>query len=177
MLKLIKARLEGAKGVWLEELPGVLWAYKTTARTPTRETPFKLAFGTEAVIPAEIGVASLRQAHCDEGLNNGELRLSLDCLAEVREEAALRMARYPKKKMQKYYNHRVKLKRFNPDDMVLQKVSQAMRDPAQGKLVPTWKGPYKVVHYSRRGSYYLKDLEGNPLPRPWNVEHFKKYYH
>ena len=35
LLKLIKARLEGAKGVWLEELPRVLWAYRTTARTPT----------------------------------------------------------------------------------------------------------------------------------------------
>ena len=30
LLKLIKARLEGAKGAWPEELPSVLWAYKTT---------------------------------------------------------------------------------------------------------------------------------------------------
>ena len=30
LLKIIKARLEGAKGVWPDELPGVLWAYKTT---------------------------------------------------------------------------------------------------------------------------------------------------
>ena len=92
MLKLIKARLEGAKGTWPEELPGVLWAYRTTARTPIGETPFKLAFDIEVVSPAEIGVSSLRQAHYDEGTNNDELRLNLDCLAEVREEAALRMA-------------------------------------------------------------------------------------
>ena len=50
--------------------------------------------------------------------------------------------------------------------MELQKVSQATRDPAQGKLGPTWDGPYKVIRYLRRGSYYLKDLNGNPLPRP-----------
>ena len=97
-----------------------------------------MAFDTEAVIPAEIGVSSIRHAHYDEGTNNDELRLSLDCLAEVRDEVALRMARY-QQKMQKYYNQRVKLKRFNPDDMVLRKVSQATRDPAQGKLGPTWK--------------------------------------
>ena len=97
MLRLIKAQLEGAKGVWPEELPGVLWAYRTTARTPTEETPFKLAFGTEAVIPAKIGDSSLRQAHFDEGTNNDELRLSLDCLAGVKDEAALRMARYQQK--------------------------------------------------------------------------------
>ena len=60
--------------------------------------------------------------------------------------------------------------------MVLRKVSKATWDPAQGKLGPTWEGPYKVVCYSRRGSCYLKDLNDNPLPHPWNVEHLKKYY-
>ena len=146
-------------------MPGVLWAYRPTARTPTGETPFKLAFDTEVVTPAEIGVTSFRQAHYDEGKNNDKLRLNLDCLAKVRDEAALRMAWY-QQKMKKYYNQRVKLKRFNLDDMVLRKVSQATRDPAQGKLGPTWEGRYKVVYYSRQGNYYLKDLEGNPLPCP-----------
>ena len=51
-----------------------------------------MAFGIEAVILVEIGVFSFRQAYYDEGTNNDELRLSLDCLAEVRDGAALRMA-------------------------------------------------------------------------------------
>ena len=34
LLKIIKTRLEGAKGIWLEELSSILWAYWTTARTP-----------------------------------------------------------------------------------------------------------------------------------------------
>ena len=153
----------------------VLWAYWTTARTLTRETPFKLAFDTKAVIPVKVGVSSLRRAHYDEGINNDELRLNLDCLPKVRDKAILRMARY-QQKMAKYHNQRLKLRRFNPDDMVQQKVSQATKDPAQGKLGPTQEGPYKVVRYSRRGSYYHKDLNDNPLPHLWNVEHLKKYY-
>ena len=56
LLKIIMTRLEGAKGIWPDELPSVLWAYRTTTRTPTRETPFRLAYGTEAVIPAEVGL-------------------------------------------------------------------------------------------------------------------------
>ena len=91
LLKLIKARLEGAKGAWPKELLGVLWAYRTTTRTPTGETPLKLAFGTEVVIPVEVGLSSLRRAHYDEGTNNDELRLNLDCLSKVRDKAALRM--------------------------------------------------------------------------------------
>ena len=105
-------------------------------RTRTGETLFKLAFGTEVVILVEIGVSNLRQAHYEEGTNNGELRLSLDCLAEVKDEAALRMAWY-QQKMKKYFNHRVKLRRFNLNDMMLRKVSQATRDPTRGKLGPS----------------------------------------
>ena len=38
LLKIIKIRLEGAKGAWPEELQNVLWAYKTTTTVLTRET-------------------------------------------------------------------------------------------------------------------------------------------
>ena len=52
LLKIIKTQLDGPKGIWPEELPSVLWAYRTTVRTPTGETPFRLTYGNEAVIPA-----------------------------------------------------------------------------------------------------------------------------
>ena len=92
LLKLIKAQLKGVMGARLEELPGVLWAYRTTARIPTRETPFKLTFDEEAIILVEVGLSSLSRAHYDETSNNEELRLNLDCLSKVRDEATLRMA-------------------------------------------------------------------------------------
>ena len=40
LLKIIKTQLEGAKGIWPNELLSILWAYCTIARTPTRKTPF-----------------------------------------------------------------------------------------------------------------------------------------
>ena len=49
-----------AKGVWSDELPWVFWAYGTTVTTPTRETPFKLAYGSEAVIPVEVDMVNHR---------------------------------------------------------------------------------------------------------------------
>jgi hypothetical protein len=94
LLKQIKTRLEGAKGMWVEELPNVLWAYRTTVRTPTKETPFKLTYGTEAVIPVEIGLTTLRTTFHNEEENEGQLRLNLDLLDEARERAARRIALY-----------------------------------------------------------------------------------
>ena len=73
LLKIIKTRLEGVKGIWPDELLSVLWAYRITARTPTGKTPFYLAFGSEAVIPAEVVLD--RIAHHDEGKNEEGIRL------------------------------------------------------------------------------------------------------
>ena len=175
LLKIIKAWLVGAKGAWPEELPSVLWAYQTTARTSIGETPFNLTHGPEAVIPVEIGLTSLKKEFFNEVSNDNQLKLNLDCLDEVKDQASQRMAKY-QQKMAEYYNWRVKLKRFSIGDLVLWKVTPATRDPAQGKLGLTWAGLYRVIHYSRRGSYHLEDLDGNKLPCPWNVEHRKRYY-
>ena len=94
LLKIIKARLVEVKGVWPEELPNILWVYKTTARTLTGETPFNLTYGIEAVIFVEIGLTSLRKEFFDEHSNDDQLKLNLDCLDEVRDQASQRMAKY-----------------------------------------------------------------------------------
>ncbi|XP_022030759.1 uncharacterized protein LOC110931682 [Helianthus annuus] len=52
----IKTRLGRYESNWLEELPGVLWAIRTTEKTSHKRTPYSLVFGSEAIIPAEIGV-------------------------------------------------------------------------------------------------------------------------
>ena len=107
MLKIIKTRLEGAKGIWPDELPSVLWAYRTTARTPTGETPFRLAYGTEAVIPAEVGLTSYRVGSYDEDKNKEAIRLQLDLVDKVRAAAEQRLARY-QNLMAKHYNNKVR---------------------------------------------------------------------
>lgn len=94
LLKIIKSRLEGAKGEWPDELPSVLWAYRTTVRTPTGETPFKLAYGSENVIPAEVHMASHRVIKYQDEENKEQLRLNLDLVDEVRMNAEQRTARY-----------------------------------------------------------------------------------
>ena len=55
----------------------------------------------------------------------------------------------------RYYNRKVKVRRFNTGDLVLRKISQAMKDQSQGKLGPDRESPYEVIRHSREGSYYL----------------------
>uniref|UniRef100_A0A2N9F5Z7 Uncharacterized protein n=1 Tax=Fagus sylvatica TaxID=28930 RepID=A0A2N9F5Z7_FAGSY len=175
LLKMIKTRLEGAKGLWPEELPNILWAYRTTERTPIGETPFRLTYGTEAVIPVEIGLTTWRTNNYDEGSNDAQLRSNLDLVDEVRDQAEARTRVY-QQRMARYYDRRVKHREFKVGDLVLRKVTLATKDPTQGKLGPTWEGPYRVVKFYRKGTYHLEKLDGDALPHPWNAEHLKKYY-
>ena len=66
----LKTKLEDLKGSWVDYLPEVLWAYRTTQKSATRETPFALAFGTEAVAPVEVGIKSPRVELVSEEQND-----------------------------------------------------------------------------------------------------------
>ena len=117
LLKIIMTRLEGVKGIWPNELPSVLWAYRTTARTPTGETSFRLTYGTDVVIPAEVGLTSYRVENYSKD-NEEAMCLQLDLVDQVRATAEQRLARY-QDLMAKYYNSNVKRRDFQVGDLVL----------------------------------------------------------
>ena len=73
--------------MWPEELPSVLWAYRMTTKMPTRETPFRLAYGSKAIIPAEVGLTSYRVGNHDESRNDEVMCLQLDLVDEVKATA------------------------------------------------------------------------------------------
>ena len=99
----LKTKLEDLKGSWVEYLPEVLWAYRTTQKSATRETPFALAFGTEAVAPVEVGIKSPRVELASEEHNDEALRLNLELLDEKREKVQQRTEEY-QRKTTRYYN-------------------------------------------------------------------------
>ena len=90
----LKTKLEDIKGKWVEYLPEVLWAYKTTRKLATQETPFALGFGTEAVAPVEVELKSPRIELATVEHNDEALRLNLDLLDEKREQALRRTEDY-----------------------------------------------------------------------------------
>ncbi|GKV05830.1 hypothetical protein SLEP1_g17794 [Rubroshorea leprosula] len=151
ILEGIKPRLEQHKAKWADELNNVLWAYRTTSRTATGETPYHLDFGTEL------------------------LRENLDLLAEVREEARLRTLVY-KQKLANFYNKRVRPRTFKVGDLVLRKAGLTGFETHFGKLASNWEGPYTVAEVPHPGAYVLQDAEGKRVPRVWNVNNLKKFY-
>ncbi|GJS76732.1 reverse transcriptase domain-containing protein [Tanacetum coccineum] len=128
----IKTRLGKEKARWVDELPNVLWAHRTSIKQSNGETPFSLTYGREEVIPAEIGIPTYRTLMIREEYNKEEIHLNLDLLQERREIAAVREARY-KTKMEQYYNKKIRPTGFRLREFVFRRNKASMVED-QGKL-------------------------------------------
>ena len=66
-----------------------------TERRSTRQTPFKLMFGSEAILTTEVELPTIKT---DVGKllekNKAHLRRNLDLVDETRDVAAIRIAKY-----------------------------------------------------------------------------------
>ncbi|XP_071719287.1 uncharacterized protein [Rutidosis leptorrhynchoides] len=149
----IKRRLCEKRTGWVDELPNVLWAHRTTFKKSTVETPFSLVYGSEAVIPAEILVTTHRVANFDKEANDDALGENLNFIEE----------------------RRVRALSFDVGEWVLRN-NDASRAEKLGKLGPNWEGPYQVVAINAAGSYKLADIEGRTLPNAWHADLLKRYY-
>ncbi|CAL8174201.1 unnamed protein product [Prunus armeniaca] len=134
-----------------------------------------MGFGSEAVVPVEIGEPSYRTKTFAPKANEEALALSLDLIEKRRAQANLRNEAY-KQRVSRYYDSRVRSLSFQVGDWVMRKVSMATKDPKEGTLGPSWEGPYEVIGIQRSGTYRLRDSNGKTLGHPWNIEHLKYYF-
>ncbi|KAK3038912.1 hypothetical protein RJ639_027540 [Escallonia herrerae] len=175
ILQGLKRKLDDAKGAWVDELPKVLWAYRTTPHSVTGETPFLLCFGTKALLPVEVGLPTVRVLQFSEAENEENLRGNLDLLDDVRAQALDRMIS-TKQRVARFYNRRVRIRIFRVGDLVLRKLEVSDPKAAVGKLSPNWEGPYKISKVLRPGAYSLETLSGEAIPRTWNADNLRQYY-
>ena len=151
----LKKRLEQAKGKWVEELPGVLWAYRTTPGRPTGNTPFALAYGMDAIIPKKTGLPTIRIDARGQGDGSIELGRNLDWADEVRESASIWMADY-QQRAAVHYNRKAQPWVFKVGTLVLRKVFENTVKKGVEKFQANWEGPYIVTKESKSGAYHLQ---------------------
>ena len=153
----LKKRLDDAKGRWVEELPHVLWTYRTTPRRSTGETPFSMTYGAEAVIPLEMGFPTLKTSSFSPNSNNELLERSLDLIEERRESAMVQLAYY-QHKLKQGYDAKVKLRPLVLGDLVLRKVLGTAKNTTWGKLGPSWEEPYRITSMAGIGGIFSRRL-------------------
>nr|XP_025635517.1 uncharacterized protein LOC112729558 [Arachis hypogaea] len=165
-----KKRLDNKKGAWADELASVLWSYRTTEQSSTKETPFRLTYGVDAVIPVEIGEPSPRLL-----LKGVEETVEKDLIDEAREMAHLTETAL-KQRVALRYNTKVLKREFEPNDLVLRRNDIGLPTPGEGKLAANWEGPYRVKKVMGKGAFKLEKLDGKEVPRTWNADNLRRFY-
>ena len=128
----------------MEELPHVLWTYRTTPCRSTGETPLSMTYGAEAVIPLETSFPTSRTSSFNPSDNDEQLTKSLDLIEEKKENAMVQLVYY-QQKLKQGYDLNVKLRPLTPGDLVLRKIVGAVKNTAWGKLGLNWEGPYRIT--------------------------------
>ncbi|XP_070021882.1 uncharacterized protein [Nicotiana sylvestris] len=162
---------------WHEKLPFALLGYRTMISISTGATPYMLVYGTEAVIPAEVEIPSLRiiqeaelsdaewiSSHCEQlALIDGK-RMNAVCRGQLYQN-----------RMSNAFNKRVKPRQFSPGQLALKKIFPH-QDEAKGKFSPNWQGPYMAHRVLTGGALILVEMGGRIWTRPINSDAVKRYY-
>lgn len=156
-------------------MPEVLWAYRTTYKTTTGQTPNKLAFGIEVVIPAELIWLTTRIKNFDVKDNEKAMWLEQENLNKIRETICMREEKY-KRNIKKYYNFKVKEKNLAEGDLVLKNAQLTNKKQYKGKLAPNWEGPYVISKVIKEGTFTLMECSDKILSRTWHAYTLKKFY-
>ncbi|XP_021740879.1 uncharacterized protein LOC110707181 [Chenopodium quinoa] len=166
-----RSQVEDQKSKWIEELPGTLWSLRITEKEATGHSPFELVYGSEAILPVEIGSESLRVNQFSAEENEHLMKKSLDFLDEIRDSARDRMAAY-KQRISKFYNRRVQSRLLKVGDLVLRNAAAVQKSRIHGKLSANWEGPYEIYDELQPGTYCLRQLDGTELKNHWNANYF-----
>nr|XP_010314407.1 uncharacterized protein LOC104645084 [Solanum lycopersicum] len=162
---------------WHEKLPFALLGYRTTVRTSVGATPYSLVYGTEAVMPAEIEIPSLRivveaEIDDDEWIKTWLEQLSL--IDEKRLTSVCHGQLY-QRRMARAYNKKVRPRHFEEGQLVLRRILPHHAE-TKGKFSPKWRGPFVVKRVLPNGALYLADIEGKVTETVVNADAVKRYY-
>jgi hypothetical protein len=148
----------------------VVWSHNTTISRSTGFAPFKLLFGDEAITPEEAKAGSIRTMASAE--DKADCSVAKDAIEGIRLQAVENINKYQAETI-KWHDRKVRLKNIKPGHLVLRRIANP---DTVCKLQLKWEGPFLVVSSSRPGSYRLKDMDDNDIPRSWNVDEFRRYY-
>ena len=76
-------KLNNTRGMWAKYLSKILWSYHITLRSTTRETPLRMVYGEDAMIPVEINTPTWRRENFDRETNKAGLNSFVDMVDEV----------------------------------------------------------------------------------------------
>jgi len=145
----------------------------------TKCSPYELVYGNKVVLPWEISLGSQRISQQDKLIADDYKNLMLDNLDDLNFHRlkALENIRANKIRIAKFYNRKVRERRFSEGELVRKVILPiGSKDSKFRKWSPNWEGPYQITRVAPGNAYFYENLEGEEYSRAVNGKYFKKYY-
>nr|KYP35159.1 Pro-Pol polyprotein [Cajanus cajan] len=178
LINLIKKHISSKPRNWHENLVQVLWAYRNSPRDATKNTPYKLVYGHEAILPIDINLQSIHIQKQNDLPIEDYWNLMYDELVSLEEERliALQNLVQQKERVEKTYNKKVKAQRFRVGDLVLKVIlPMDQKSRCLGKWSYNWEGPFIVEQIYSKNAYVIKEINSN-VSKVMNGKYLK-YFH
>jgi len=173
---------QGIEG-WVSYLSSVLFADRTTIRTSTGMTPYRMLFGQEAVLPIELDVPTWQTLPWNTVRTRADL-LAMRARQIERRNQDIEEARAHLQRMRiqgkEYYDRMKRLVKETPkvgDLVLLHDTEREKSYVPQDKKGYRWQGPYRVREViPNKGSYFLEELDGTPMTDPIHGHRLKRFW-
>ncbi|XP_070025035.1 uncharacterized protein [Nicotiana sylvestris] len=157
--KILRKMIQSSRQ-WHENLPFALLGYRKTVRTSVGSIPYLLVYGTEAVIPVEVEIPSLRIIVEAEIEDSEWVKTCLEQLTLIDEKwmVVVCHGQLYQQRMARAYNKKV-------GQLVLRRILPHHKE-AKGKFAPNWRGPYIIRKLLPKGRFTWETLKEMILKQP-----------
>nr|GEY15120.1 reverse transcriptase domain-containing protein [Tanacetum cinerariifolium] len=155
--RILKRTVRENRASWSDKLDDALWAFRTSYKTPTGCTPYKLVYGKACHLPIELehkAYWALKHENFDLQTHR---KVQLNELNELRDQAYENYLIY-KEKTKRLHDSKIKDRIFNIGDRVL--LFNSRLKIFSSKLKSYWSGPFTISHVYPYGTIELSQPDG-----------------
>ena len=171
---------DGGSTNWVQNLPAVLWADRSTVRTLTGLTPYYISCDNEPVLPIELEILTWRILPWDNVHTTSDFLAmrtrQLQRRNEDLEEVVLYLQRMRLEGKERHNEKHGIQEELNMGSIVLLHNTQRKKDMLQ-KLAFKWLSPYRIYNVVEgKGTYMLEELDRSHLAGTFAGDRLKKFH-